>query len=410
MELQHVLVRYCTYVASSSGVEQNFSQFVRIFGDQGLNMSERRELNRMKMAMDRHEDEVVAVLDMARANWVIHCGQHRASPLEPHIRQGIQVKDQVRATHVIKVEERAPGIKMEERAGAPGVKIGERAGTARMTEKRWLKMRRSAVSQVSRDAIVDGASPIAAPPGWSAKHQQEKLHQEKKLAAFRVESHQQGAALPEEIDAATIHRALLDKAAADAKNSKLRVAQHRKVVAEGIARKCLGADDFRAMRCYMEADCKSTDFVTKSAPCLMTQVTERTDADIFIARDITKLGTRSQMCAVGNGCFVVTPDVVLVGRGPQIKYKPAIVTERHIFMSSRFREKHIAIGPLLLRMVMLPKSRWKLYSDLAKFLKVFHTATRSNRGTYCVALVAKGFDEDPAGRVTEAADVSDSLI
>ena len=128
MELQHVLVRYCTYVASSSGVEQNFSQFVRIFGDQGLNMSERRELNRMKMAMDRHEDEVVAVLDMARANWVIHCGQHRASPLEPHIRQGIQVKDQVRATHVIKVEERAPGIKMEERAGAPGVKIGERAG------------------------------------------------------------------------------------------------------------------------------------------------------------------------------------------------------------------------------------------------------------------------------------------
>ena len=81
-ELRHATVRYCTFAASTSGVEQTFSRFARIFGNQKLCMSQRRELNAMKLVMDTHEEEVDQVLDGAREIWATHCGSCRCSPYE----------------------------------------------------------------------------------------------------------------------------------------------------------------------------------------------------------------------------------------------------------------------------------------------------------------------------------------
>ena len=259
-----------------------------------------------------------------------------------------------------------------------------------MSEAAWLRKRRAGVSYHTQGHDMASTSCPTELPGWTAKHEKEMKHQEAKLAACKVECHMQGTLLPEEVDP-TLTVEVDRKRVANKKNQDKRMKYHKRVDATQ-PRKCLSAADLQGMRCYIEASGECAEVVNKVALLLMQQAA-RVDAQLFIARNVAKLGMRSMMFAIAHGCHVITPDALLRGVGAQIKYHPAVQTERHILMTRQFREKH-DIAEQVLRSIAAKSGKWKLYTDTLPFMALFTKATKTHRAAYFIALVAKGHLED----------------
>ena len=68
---------------------------------------------------------------------------------------------------------------------------------------------------------------------------------------------------------------------------------------------------------------------------------------MFIADDVTDIGSKATWCASLNGALIVMPRSILDKMGPVLKYFPAKHPHRTAFFSNGFRVKHGRIVDLL---------------------------------------------------------------
>ena len=168
--LRAVLVRHACFCASTSGVEQTFSKFDRLFGNQRLASHNDTEVNIMKLIIDTPDaEESDIVVQRARETWARHFGlaRHHA---EPRIDKGC------------------------ERASSKAV-----TGNSVMSISR--KRLREVQNLMEEFADCDiSEKDIAELRGWSGSHAMELEFQQSKRRKIKVEALKDGHLIDEEMD------------------------------------------------------------------------------------------------------------------------------------------------------------------------------------------------------------------
>ena len=350
-ELKETFLRYLAYGASSSGVEQNFSKIARVLGQQCLNAQEDREFVRIKLMLDRRENEVKEVCARAQEVWALRFGHSR--------------------TH-------------ESERIDKGMRRRLKAGDA--TESSWLRKRRSSVA-----SALQAAHPVLSEEGdvegWGASHEKELAFIKKKLVDRKVEAVCSGALILEENDT-EIAGAVDTEIAAQEKRRKERV-RHMHRIETTMCLHLPSVTALRGLRCFVEPGC------IHALPLLETHlichVADRVDADIFLAQHPLDIGQRSTICAVVAGAYIIDPSFLKHGAkgGVCVKYKAAKDTKRNFLFTEPFLQKHGSIAHLLRRCASQRAEKWRCFSDVHEHIPKFIVANRKHCATYWLALVKK---------------------
>ena len=95
--------------------------------------------------------------------------------------------------------------------------------------------------------------------------------------------------------------------------------------------------------------------------------TDRLNADVMIVSDPAEL-KKTDLCAIMlRGGYVVTPQVLLMGRGACVKYKRATKIKRFMFATAHFQNKHHKVWDVIRRCALLPSSNWSILATKEEF-------------------------------------------
>jgi hypothetical protein len=86
-------------------------------------------------------------------------------------------------------------------------------------------------------------------------------------------------------------------------------------------------------------------------------------AQVFVVADVVNPGDHITWRAIMVGGYIMRPDCLLKhGTFPCLKYKPALSTIRHVWVSDGFKTKHPEHYAILMHAMDRPGVKWKLLS------------------------------------------------
>ena len=240
--IRAVLLRHACFCASTSGVEQNFSSFDRLFGNQRLGSRSETEINIMKLMIDSQDkEEHDMVVQRARETWVRHFGLVRHHH-EPRIDKGCARTSKLDSTGTV----------------------------ASMSRKRLREVEKLMEEFVDEDI---SEMDIANLQGWSDGHAAELEFQQSKRRKIKVEALRDGHLVHEEMDM-EVQADAEEQKKKDKQNRQRRVAKATRVLEETTARG-LDKDEMRGMRIFMEDTVKTPELVERAGFLLMPIVNKR---------------------------------------------------------------------------------------------------------------------------------------
>ena len=331
-EVIHVLMRYVAFSISTAAVEQNFSTFKRVFGEQALHGGCDFENRMVKLILMRHStpERDDAVCRKAQEVYLQYGGMDKG-PYQKRRDAGLA----------------------RPQACKPG------------TEKRWLVKRRAVVRaaaakrpRVALEAAVEAFHDSDEGDDASAAAQLRKkqcaIREEAKIDAYLdgvLLEEEQDPDLQERVEAELCQR---DKRAKTRAGLRRRLALHTHVWSASAA--------LRDVPCYVDPATKDAD------PELVRQLQRRgchcvprERATIFVVEDVTAPGLRVHWNAVLRGGFLVTPRAFEgdKGKGPIICLKAASKVQRVIYMTELFRERHPEVARAITGV-----ATWKILDSL----------------------------------------------
>lgn len=353
-ELLQVLMRHAVYGASTSGVEQMFSKFKQLYGEHRLGGHEDTEADIMKLVFDRSEIDEAAIISAAREHWVKYFGFCRAKPDEERIDAGMPKK---RCNNLTE-----------------------------STEAAMIKRRRCKIAKFMEEHDEDLMELDAGDlPSWTAAHSKEVEWQKSKLDARRIDAYRDGHLIAAEVPA-DAEVALQARRVQDEKNRKDRVAE-RKRGDKRLTETRLDKVAMRGMTVFFEQAVRSQILTDAADVGLLRVVHNRMEADIIIAVDPANPGQRSSWAAALRGAYLATPDLILKGTSPHIKYVSPLTIERNLFLSPKFIDKHKELTQLLREACGCAGSKWVIFANMDEFNKRFRAAQKTHRHGYYKALI-----------------------
>ena len=94
-----------------------------------------------------------------------------------------------------------------------------------------------------------------------------------------------------------------------------------------------------------------------------------------------------------RGAYVSTPDMLIKGCAPHVKYESPISMVRNLFLSPTFVAKHEELTKLVRQATLLAGSKWVIHKSVANFNTLFLSA-RKNKHTQFKALAASREKQD----------------
>jgi len=344
-----VLARYVVAPGSTSGVEQTFSKFKRVLGEQ-WNGSEQAEERRLVLELAAGSCGGPApnkdVVGSARVIWASCLGTPRLSGAG-----------------------RKPGLGMRvmERQ-----KLAASRATSRKSATAWLQHRRKQVGEAMQgngdSAETDDAVAAAADAAWSERHQKE-LERQRNVRSERAQAAvTEGSAGPAclgesvagQLQEYTSSEALR-QAAWQAKHASLKKAEAAP-----------NSPQLMGLRTFLHPDAKAVLHRSNEQWCLAKHnlgliiVDDCALADICVVLSPSEAGDRLSMVAAMRGGYLVTPMQFIAPAGVCVKLHSALTWPRHIYISQQCSNKHRVILELAMQVFnSVPRAarRWTWYRE-----------------------------------------------
>jgi hypothetical protein len=351
--LRPVVERWVAFCASTSGVEQGFTQAQLAVSDR-QNCSPTLETSYVKLKVDVKRDNLDTVCSLAQKVWAACFGASRASGST----------------------QRAPKVER-------GCKRPREDNV--VTEAGFLRLRRRSLSTVGRashSATMDAIDGLVV-DCWSEAHDKELAFTENKKAARMVQASDEGVLIASESDPR------LDAAAEVVNNKMSKAALARDRATIRYIEKFDGGSlpekrDVRGSKTFVE---DATWYVLLPTWSL-ARALQVWDASVFVVADPAALQTKSVHCwaAVLTGGLLLTPGVLSgVGRKVSIAYNAGLATKRTLFITDGFRVSHPAIYDVVVHCATaFIGNRWTLVFDLAAF-----NAARAKKSVFALVLATR---------------------
>ena len=296
-----VVMRYLVYVASTTAIEHSFSKRLRTVKPQQLSWSDSTESDLIKVLLDYEAAKDATTISLAQKVWA----------------------ESFSATRMWKTPRLTKGV--------PSTAV--KASEAAFQRKRRVATRRGVHGGPQAQGVY-GGGPQGVESQWCDSLQAEIDFQAHKLKKRKIEAYQDGLLLEDEADE-HLRREAEQATANDHKAARDRhVAERRQDRRQATP---LPATWFAGKSVFIE-DCNEE--AQKEIYGLgMTITRERRNADVMLVTDPTSMSKRSTWAAILKGIHVSTVSG-LRGRGPAIKYEPALASKRHVWLSPSFRAKH----------------------------------------------------------------------
>ena len=330
-----VLQRYAAYRGSTSGVEQNFAVALRCCNAQRQGaLSGQSDLDSLTLAVDASTPERAETLDMARRVWCRFYGAPRRRSL--------------------------PGRLMTK--AEPGGN-----GPGGLTEAAWLRQRRAAVAEVTptlhfnTEALANVAASCAA-EAWTARHDKERALQEARLELRRAE--EVPWLLPGEEGRHTAGTAVAVQTARQA--NFLKRATVEKTVQAVFKRPASGLAG-RLVHVATELHIPGNLWMKLRARVCKDPLR----ADTFCVADPVNCGVLRTLAAALIGGCICTPEFVTSNgeHGCSLVYQRAVDVPRFVWVSGRFRRRHVQAVQVIMSAVASHGSKWKVIRACSEFLR-----------------------------------------
>ena len=348
-----ILARWVAWVISTSGLEQGFSAMDKVYGNRRQSMSRQKEQDILTLIVDKRDDEVDEVIEIATELWSKYYGPIRCRTGVRNINAG-------------------KGQKRKSQAGS---------------EQDFIRKRRKTVGKAAASSteISNEDLRLLTQPVWTDKHEKEASFQRRKRNARLQEAIQQGH-LKDHADCTTEEWAVFKSDEARLQKGR---EQRRKAAAKNRAStfRKHAAPDFKNKSVFVEkrAQPALTEAIAKHG---MNQLRHRLQADMICADTVSDLSLVSQwVLAMKGGTFVTTTALVKGQRfSGMVKFRRALQTKRMIWISTDFTDCHPELANIVLQAIALPCSNWKSLEGQVDDFFAESNRRRQNMGV--IALVS----------------------
>ena len=310
-----VAERYFVCPGSTAGIEQTFSVFKRMTGEQwhASELAEERHLV-LRLRARREKALPAAALVSARHIWVANFGPSRVQKPSLGVWARLLLQNHDRRRHVL-------------RTGA-----------------RWLAQRRRKVAAEAERAPSETAGAIGgAAAAWTEKHEAEARHQqlerqERACAATEERTAAEGAASAEA--RAAFRTAERGRAAGRAVQARRKQRVHAIPAAKPIHGACV----FVADTARRELDHPPGAWARLRRSRSLREVHGRHEASFLVVADPAAPGDRNRVVAAMLGRALCSPRHLATGAGPVLLLQCALRLPRFLFVAARCEANH---GPML---------------------------------------------------------------
>ena len=359
--------RYFVCPGSTAGIEQTFSMFKRMTGEQ-WHASELAEERHLVLTLRARREKALpaAALVSARHVWVANFGPSRVQEPSLGVRARRLLQNRDRRRHVL-------------RTGAG-----------------WLAQRRRKVAAEAERAPSETAGAIGgAAAAWTEKHEAEARHQrlerqERACAATEERTAAEGAASAEA--RAAFRTAERGRAAGLAVQARRKQRVHAIPAAKPIHGACV----FVAGTARRELDHPPGAWARLRRSHSLREVHERQEASFLVVADPAAPGDRNRVVAALLGRALCSPRHLATGAGPVLQLQRALRLPRFLFVSARCEAKHGAMLDLMRstcgRAGTTSRWRWVGRSEDEEQGVLARAAKRgkAGRGSEMVTLIVSG--------------------
>ena len=314
--LAPALSRFVSWLPSSCGLERNFATMSKVIGKSSMNMGSHMKHDLFTIATSgANLQEQESIHREAALVWASNFGRHRTADRKPRI------------------------------------DIGTKRGPRKRTETAFLQERRPHVLAAAKSWT--SSKPIEVGEEWAEK---EKQFQGDKKQRRKIIAGTEGQLLPGEKKA--IEKELADFEKRDGNDDRRRLREHQQRLRElQIAKPQVS---FEGQTVFASVPASEIDAkVFESLGMKLTK--KRSDAQVFVMPDISKIGQRDNWClAIGGGRAVTIEYLKSRGAsGSMLSFKPAISQKvLKVWASVDFVEKFRELFELLTEIVGRPGSKW----------------------------------------------------
>ena len=356
-ELVTILLRYSTFAVSTARVEQHFSQVKRVLGERGgTNSTDDTENMRVSLLLGRSPSTADNNTILNRAQdlppffCMIGC---RVIIMEPRLHDYHPTLCKDLYLQYFKTERYFKNGQPSSRndSGKP-----KQSPAEPNSEAAFVKRRRASIDAAFATKRDNEAVEVVEEAELCPKQEELVVKQIAKFNVRQKRAFLEGVLLPEEKT-----DELARQAAEEVKKRKQRETERK---AKNRRMKAItGKKHFPKLNNLSFIECGGVQLSDAVRGALAQQgcvrAQNRLGANMFIADDVTDIGSKATWCASLNGALIVTPRSILDKRGPVLKYFPAKHPHRTVFFSNGFRVKHGKIVDLLEK-----TSQWKICDTL----------------------------------------------
>jgi hypothetical protein len=245
------------------------------------------------------------------------------------------------------------------------------------TEADWLRRRRLAVKEATRDRpgesdgtlhpqgtiTADGEN--TRPAQWCEQHEKELHYQMGKKLSRQVEALRDGFLLDNEEGELT---GLLDRKVNKEKASDFRHLQKNRRVQRklGMLHRDLDWQQLKHIKAR-RLPAKSSSIASELAKKGVNMTLDKMEARLFVVDNLVKPGERIQWLAALHGGWLVTVSRVLMGKGAFVKYMRAVSQSRSAYMTNNFYQQHPQIAQIVAG-ACGSGTKWRLLHTRAEYL------------------------------------------
>ncbi|CAK8989859.1 Uncharacterized protein SCF082_LOCUS2000, partial [Durusdinium trenchii] len=361
--LQIALAHYATISATDSVIERNFSKVKDVLRENRLQCEAlvENELVMLAVSDPSHDQEVISI---SRTVWSELYADSRKR-CKPRFDKGVTRQKLARQ------------LGGDDDAGA--------MTPEKVTETEFKKRRRHAVSAaLLQGETADASMKVAACPSnaWTDAHDKEMQFNAKKqlkrvfecLRSGTIQIHELPAELvPEAIQFFENQTSLMEKREKAEQRVAQRVCQRAPRPEELEGLKVFVDDALRTRELDRAMDAKNWDTVMDIA-----------SAQVFMLSDLSKMPLVHSIAAGLTGAWLTTPGFVIAGKGPCLKLKRGLRTDRKVHCALKFRAEYPEVFQLLQR---LQCRTFKLLETLEEFAVAKQLACDRKAPAGTIALV-----------------------
>ena len=359
-----VLQRYMTWIASSSGVEQNFSKAERARVDR-TPASETTEVINLTPLLNSRPEERTQVCARAQEIYAATFGCTRPHRCSTRLDKGIKRKSRL-SSHGSEAEwlrRRRLAVK-----DATQDRLGATDGTLR--SQGTIMCIDDDGGTLRAQGTILGNADHARPAQWCAAHEKELQYQMRKKQARLVEAFRDGVLLQHEEGDVGI---LLDiKVEKDKEADRRHLQTERRVQRKlGMLHRDLDWQQLANIKawCLPSKPSTTTDNISEALAKKGVNTTlDKMEARLFVVDNLEQPGNRIQWLVALHGGWLVTVSRVLVNKGAFVKYMRAVSQRRLVYMTLSFYQQHPPIAEIVAGACASPGTKWRLLHTKEEYL------------------------------------------